>query len=830
MTAEGSGQFGINVDTMTALARALQSSRAPDAILEDAIRIICETLSLDASAVFFYEDGVLRLRAALGLEVTGMEITLNLGEGITGHAALQRTPIVVDDLREDERVKFFPQIGDDRYLSMISVPMLDEDKLVGVLNVSVRGPRPFSDDEVKFVSFVAGQLVVAIRNAQLYEEVAHGFREMTILHQVGQIVNSVLDLDELFTIITRTCAEYLSTRGSILRLVDEEKGTLDVKGLYGVDPNRVLDWSVKIGDGIAGRVAKEGRPMISRNVADDPRYFDTTGLGIRSVVCVPLISKGRIIGTLGVFDKKSGLHAEPLPFDDADLGLVSTIGNQVAIAIENARLYKQARRLSEEKDLKIRELNLLLEITKVMRSTLDLEETLYVILTSVTMGQGLGFNRAALFLMDESRQGLSGKMAVGPRTPEEASKTWAAVDTKGKSLQEIVIEYGHFNMHAGFEIDREIKGVFVPVREGGGLLSRTVTERRSFNVKHYNVPEEGEEGILARLGFESFAVVPLSAKDRVIGVMVVDNLVTGEKITEEDVTFLQLFANQAAAAIEMARVYKNLELTNRRLVSARDLVVRTKTLATLGEFSAGVAHELRNPLVSIGGFANRLQNRLPEDSREAKYARIIATEVERLEKILSQILDFVGGQKTVRKQVDVVLMLEEIPLLFSEQMERNNVRLETHFDDRVRALWVDEVQMRQVFINLVKNAVEAMAEKGGMLRLRSTLMEDGGGVGFEVSDTGKGISSEDLEHVFDPFFTKKTTGTGLGLSVSSRIVETNHEGRIFIDSKEGKGTSVLVWLPTSAIVMDGEERRTAADGEFRAPDMAMDLHFPPERI
>jgi signal transduction histidine kinase len=543
------------------------------------------------------------------------------------------------------------------------------------------------------------------------------------------------------------------------------------------------------------------RPFVSNDVEHDETIAGEVGIPLKSSICVPMLVKGRLIGTIGVFDRTDPDTGRIVPFDESDVGLVASIGAQAAMAIENANLFDEARRLSADKELRIKELSLLLEITNMMRSTLDLEEILYIILTSVTMGQGLGFNRACLFLVDENKAFLRGAMAVGPATAEEAQQSWNAIDPEGKSLAELVTEYGRYNMSAGFNTDKRIRETRIPLDPEKGIVARTALERRSFHAVHYSSPEGSEETVLQELNFTIFASIPIVAKDTVIGVIVVDNFVTGEPITDDLMNFLQLFANQAASAIEMARVYQNLEETNKRLIDARDLLVRTKTLATLGEFSAGVAHELRNPLVSIGGFARRLTRMLDADAKEAKYARIITTEVENLERILSQILEFVSGGRPVRKQVDVFLLLEQVFELFREQMHRAGVVLSTDFEEEARMLWADEVQLRQLFINLVKNAIEAMDETGGALTVKAIRMRDEtGGVGLEIRDTGCGIDQEDLERIFDPFFSRKAAGTGLGLSMCSRIVESNHGGRIFIESARGEGTAVLVWLPEETVV------------------------------
>jgi len=797
------------------VGQALQSSRDITAILRDIIELVIEIMSADACSIYLYEDRVLKLKASKGVELDAGEEgrTIKLGEGVTGLAGLQQMPIAVRDIEEEKALDVAPLDGFEGFRSMVSVPLLDGDKLVGVMDVFQREVYDYTETEKNFLAFISSQLVGAVRNTQLYEEVVRSFREIATLHQISQIASSVLDLDELLPTIARTCAEHLSARGCVLRLLDTGTGKLEIRGSYGVPDDLFMKSELIPGEGIAGKVLEKGVPLIRSGPAEAGQAVaDAPEDVLNSVICVPLSVKKRVIGTLGVFDVATPFSDEPAFFDEDDVELVSMIGGQVAMAIENARLYDEAMRLTQDKDLRIKELSLLLEITNIMRSSLDLEELLYVILTSVTMGPGLGFNRAMLFMLDDKKRTLMGRMAVGPLNPEDASKHWNAIDPEGKTLSELVMEWGQFNMTAGFKIDRIIKNTAIPVEPGKGVLVKTVLKRTTYNVQDYVPPENSEESFLSEVGFTSFATVPLVTKNRVSGLIVVDNMVTRELITEEHVKFLQLFANQAAIAIEMGRMYKNLEMTNRRLIDARDLLVRTKTLATLGEFSAGVAHELRNPLVAIGGFAKRLAKKLEGESREAQYARIIAREVEGMESILNQILEFVGGAGPHFTTVDIPHIIGQVSMLFHDRMRENNINLETKYDRRVRNLRVDEVQMRQLFINLIKNSIEAMKD-GGELRITTTYIEEGdGGVGFEIADTGEGIPADDLSHIFDPFFTKKETGTGLGLSMCSRIVETNHGGRIFVDSKVGRGTSVLVWLPQEVLeIAENEEQGTTEE-------------------
>lgn len=788
------------MDIVSRVVNALQYSRDLPTVMHDIIELVIEVMEVQACTIHLVEEEGICVAASGGVDPENCEC-IKPGAGPDGIAADTCHPCEVVDFDIETGMSRPAGAVFEQFRSMLSMPMMDGNNMLGVLSIYKNSAYKYSDQERIFLSFVATQLVGTIRNTQLYEEVIRGFREMTTIHQVGQILNSVLEMEELLPTIARTCADHMSARGCVLRMLDENSQNLIVQVGYGFPEWFNLRYEVGIDEGTAGEVFQTGAPVVRNG---GPTWvvpsFGAPEDVMESVICVPIVIKGTPRGTLCVFGKESSFSDSRAEFQESEAGLVMMIASQVALALENARLFESSKMLAEEKDTRIKELSLLLEITNIMRSSLDFEELLYIILTSVTMGEGLGFNRAALFLTQDGGRILEGRMAVGPMDPESADKHWHAIEPKGKTLSDLVREWGQFNMTAGFKIDKIIKKSRIPVLPERGILARTVIERTSFNVVDYRPEPGSEEAVLSEVGFTSFATVPLMAQDHPVGVIVVDNLITKNPIDEDDVQFLKLFANQAATTIEISQVYKNLETTNRRLVDARDLLVRTKTLATLGEFSAGVAHELRNPLVSIGGFAKRLVKMLGSESKEARYASIISREVEGMEKILGQILEFVGGAKPDFSNVDVSNLIEQVLILFNELIVGAGIKVETVYDDRVRNIHVDEVQMRQLFINLIKNAIEAMRSSGGELKITSAMVEgEDGGIGFEISDTGVGIPEEDISHIFDPFFTKKDTGTGLGLPICSRIVETNHGGRIFVDSKLGQGTSIYIWLPQDVL-------------------------------
>jgi signal transduction histidine kinase len=223
------------------------------------------------------------------------------------------------------------------------------------------------------------------------------------------------------------------------------------------------------------------------------------------------------------------------------------------------------------------------------------------------------------------------------------------------------------------------------------------------------------------------------------------------------------------------------------LKQIRERLATSERMAALGEVAAKVAHEIRNPLVSIGGFAQRLEHKLDGNLKE--YATIIAREVKRLEDILRDILGFVREVRLSLTTANINTLLRDVlSLVETETMERG-ITLETSFGE-VADILLDMDRMREAFLNIVNNAIQAVGNRGTIRIL--TYPWDGHMV-VEIQDTGKGISEKDLPFIFDPFYTTKPTGTGLGLAITRRIIE-EHKGRIEVKTKIEEGTTIKVFL------------------------------------
>lgn len=228
----------------------------------------------------------------------------------------------------------------------------------------------------------------------------------------------------------------------------------------------------------------------------------------------------------------------------------------------------------------------------------------------------------------------------------------------------------------------------------------------------------------------------------------------------------------------------------------RKEIARNQRLATVGRLAAGVAHEIRNPLSSIKGFATYFKERYRDAPEDQHIAGIMIQEVDRLNRVVSQLLEFARPVAITKKSVLLPDFIRDSLKLVEGRALEKNIQIKTDFAAGVKAVFIDPDKMNQVFLNLYLNAIEAMGESGGTLMVHLEAAPGQEGVEIRVGDTGVGIREEDLAQIFDPYFTTKSTGTGLGLAIAHKILEV-HKGGIKIDSQPGKGTVVTFTLPYS---------------------------------
>jgi len=222
-------------------------------------------------------------------------------------------------------------------------------------------------------------------------------------------------------------------------------------------------------------------------------------------------------------------------------------------------------------------------------------------------------------------------------------------------------------------------------------------------------------------------------------------------------------------------------------------VETSRRLASLGRLAAGVAHEIRNPLSSIKGFATYFKERYRDNPDDQKTSEIMIQEVDRLNRVITQLLEFARPPVVQKKRASLQSLIQHSLKMIERQASAKQIRVLPHLPSEIREVNLDPDGINQVLLNLYLNAVEAM-DPGGTLSVSLSVDDGSGWVKIMVSDTGSGIRKDDVEHIFDPYFTTKQTGTGLGLAIVHKIIEA-HGGEVRVESEIGRGTTVTVLLP-----------------------------------
>jgi signal transduction histidine kinase len=245
----------------------------------------------------------------------------------------------------------------------------------------------------------------------------------------------------------------------------------------------------------------------------------------------------------------------------------------------------------------------------------------------------------------------------------------------------------------------------------------------------------------------------------------------------------------------VVRLIEQIEQSHKELEENREKLFQSQKLASLGQLSSGVAHEIRNPLTSIKMRAYSLQDELRGTPSQSEDIRVIGEEIERIEKIVQEFLDFVKPPEPNYELADINKILDSTLSLLIPNLKKQHITVEKSFNSSLPKVSVDKERIRQVFLNLALNSIQSMPD-GGKLTVRSELNEANGKRYIEVKiiDTGAGISEESKDKIFDPFFSTKSAGSGLGLSIAYRVLEL-HRAEISFESRQGRGTVFTVKLP-----------------------------------
>ncbi|MEK6545510.1 MAG: ATP-binding protein, partial [Nitrospinota bacterium] len=351
-----------------------------------------------------------------------------------------------------------------------------------------------------------------------------------------------------------------------------------------------------------------------------------------------------------------------------------------------------------------------------------------------------------------------------------------------------------FKIEAYEGVDEDFIDRIDLLKPGEGFAGRVALSGKPIILEDISDDPRISRGAVLDAGFKALASIPLCYKEKILGVMNIASYET-HVFTHDEAEMLISIGNLIGTALENSMLYERLKTHVEELEKTRDLLIRTTTLASLGELSANVAHEINNPLTGILTHISLLVSETPDTNPAKKRLGIIHDETLRIRYIVRNLLDFARQSEPRMETVNITDVIKSTVALVSHAAKISSIDIiEKHPQNIIPKISVDVGQMKQVFLNLFNNAFYAMG-KGGALTIE--VSADKSYVNIHIKDTGAGIPHEVLPKIFDPFFTTKpgTKGTGLGLSVSYGIVE-QHGGVIEVETEINKGSTFIVKLPT----------------------------------
>jgi len=707
---------------------------------------------------------------------------LPFGKGVAGRCASIREPLCMplSECHPMEIVKAAVQY-------FYAHPIQDERAIYGVVAFGLQDseiPSGYDLNLLKDLLEVVSGIIHRIRiSAGSQRRIAN----LTTLSELGALLNRSASLETLIPVVLDTCHQQTGSSCTVFRL--DGGDTVPKLRQYRVrhSARKNLTTLLGIEDLCSAKVRHSGISLLISDLVSDE------GLPI-SYVCVPLKFENHVHGSMTFFGKNTNSGCEQ-NFNEEDRDLFESMALLVSNAVAAAANYQQVLRLSQENNLKLKELALLYRLSNTMLSTIRLNKLMHLILSALTCGPNPLFERAMLFLINERAGVMQGMLGVTSKTTD-LIKPFHEYDFDIALTSRWDITEKEIEKQQNSEFSSQVRGIRLELNKAKNMSSRAVLERRLIHVQDVLREKHVDREFVKRFGISSFAATPLLAKEKVLGIIVVDNPYSSRSSTVDELRFLELCTNQAGMAIENSLLYSQIEDANRKLRDAKERLVHGERLATIGEMAAGIAHELKSPLVSIGGFSRRLQRKLPHGSDESGYVSTIIGEVDRLEKMLSDILSFSKKSTLCYSVCSMQEIIDEALSVVLPPFEESHITIIRNFPRKVLSFLGDGQQIKQVFINLLTNAVEAMQGGAGEIRITGSTGRHGrlDAVIVKVVDTGGGIPLNALNNIFNPFYTTKESGTGLGIPIVNRIV-TNHGGKVQVNNYPGVGVEFSVILP-----------------------------------
>jgi signal transduction histidine kinase len=628
--------------------------------------------------------------------------------------------------------------------SLAGVPLIYNGHKLGAVLIGYKEHHTFSPEEIYRAEQAGNQIALALWNIQQDQELKRQLRELDALAKISTALSRTeqLGLSNVLQLIVNSAKELIpSVEQAVIHLLDDEEIFLIPEALIGYDNPEAGRRKMRIGEGVAGQALKRQELISIADVTTDPRFIvlNTKSI-IRSLIVLPIVKGRENLGTLSVQSRI------PNAFTADDGKLLTALGVQAAIAIENAHLLDTTRQA-------LKEANALYQVNQGVVDSLDPDEVLKD--TVELLQKNFDYYYVQVFVADPD----SGDFVMRAGSGEIGEK----------------LKKQNHRLARGEGI------VGYTAETGTAFFTNSVDELVSFT-RHPLLPDTQSE-----------LAMPVKVGNEILGLLDIHQI-PPRSLSQRDIQLVSAVADQLAIALQKATLYEELQISLQQEKAVRNQLVQNERLAVMGRLLASVSHELNNPLQAIQNALFLLREEKGISQQGLQDLNIVLAESERMADMIERLrATYRPIQAEDFRQTQINNIVEDVFALIATHLRHNEIDFTFNPDPGLPTIPALTDQIRQVILNLMMNAVEAMTT-GGKLEVCTKYLRENEEVEIVVTDTGTGIHETILPHIFDAFVTNKDRGTGLGLTITYDII-SKHRGRIIAQNNPDKGATFKVWLP-----------------------------------